>query len=110
MDPARSPVPVQVLISHLGKGSVPFADVVAAERRMLERLAFQVGLPTAYDLLEVLGAGLGDSQMHSNRKALAAFVLQLALADVALYFGYPHVVLAAAAWVVAIHTRQGSTY
>lgn len=110
MDPAGTSTPVHMLISHLGKGSVPFTDVVVAERKMLEQLTFQIGLPTAYDLLEVLGAGLGDSHVHGKSKALAAFLLQLALADVPLYFRYPHVILAAAAWVVAIHTRQGSTY
>lgn len=94
------------IVNYLGRGQVPFGEVLAAELAMLRKLKWMVGTPTARDFLE----GLKTRQRTCDRScsSLADFLLQLTLVDAHLHYRYPHAVLAAACMSLALYATRAS--
>eukprot|EP00929_Paragymnodinium_shiwhaense_P087677 TRINITY_DN4781_c0_g2_i1.p1 TRINITY_DN4781_c0_g2~~TRINITY_DN4781_c0_g2_i1.p1 ORF type:complete len:686 (+),score=144.81 TRINITY_DN4781_c0_g2_i1:151-2208(+) len=109
---AGSPVDMQRMtfrdmIHRMGRGTVAFQDVVCAELAILKKLGFRVGTPTARDFLEALGSRLrGMERMSRACWNLAEYLLQLTLVDPRLHYRFPHCVLAASAFTLAMYTLR----
>jgi len=93
-------LPLRQVVAHLGRDRVRFSDVVKAEMRMLSKLMFCVGTPTAHDFLETLSMRLVRQVPLSA--SLAQYLLQLTLIDPVMHYAYPHAVLGAAALALAL--------
>lgn len=103
---AETQLPLRQVVTHLGHDQVPFDDVMEAELVMLRKLKFDVGTPTALDFLEALGTRLGSLRISESCRSLAEFLLQLSLQDAPLHYRFPHAVLAASAFVLALYTSR----
>lgn len=110
--PGDSQLPLRQVVGHLGRDQVPFREVLEAELVILSRLRYDVGTPTAREFLEALFTRLSAHRMPGGTdtcRSLAEFLLQLTLVDAPLHYRYPHVVLAAAALVLALHATRASS-
>jgi len=87
----------------LNRGRKLLPDILKAETKILTRLNFEVGVPTSLSFLEGLAVRLtkpdgsfGDKQA-ALRAGLARLLLEMALYDPNLQYGYPPAILAAGA-------------
>jgi hypothetical protein len=94
------------LLSHLCQGRVPLVNILQTEIEMLARLNYVVGLPTPITFLRSLGLRLRGEPVENCWLTLATFLLELALLDPQLEYGYPHAHLAAGALGAAFRVLE----
>lgn len=90
-------------LTHLGRNSVEFKDIINAEIELLADLHGVHGIPTARTFLNALGRNIHAA---AGCRPLAEFLLQLSLGCVDVCYGDSHVALAVAAWMVAMYSTR----
>lgn len=90
----------QQLIGHLCQGRLGLPAVMKMEMEVLSSLKFVVAVPTPLNFLHGLGIRLQEGTSTSEAQrwlSIALFLLELAMFEPALQYGYDHAVLAAGA-------------
>jgi len=95
------------VLQQLCHGNLSAREIFAAENQVLRVLGFCVTSPSPLELVDALLGRLGgafdsDKTRKSRLRLLAAFLVQLSLADVWLQYRYPHMTLAASAISIAL--------
>lgn len=90
------------VLLHLCQGRVALPTVLRTELEVLSRLDFVVSVPTPLCFLRGLSIRLLAEAEAPRWLGLACFLLELAMFDTDLEYGYPHVILAAAALGAAL--------
>jgi hypothetical protein len=92
-----------VQIRHLSKRTVEFQEVIAGELSIVEEFHSSLGAPTVLTFLESLGRKIAPTPVC---RRLASFLVHLSLGDVDLHYGHPSLILAAAAWLLAMYATH----
>eukprot|EP00930_Biecheleria_cincta_P103717 TRINITY_DN9577_c0_g1_i1.p1 TRINITY_DN9577_c0_g1~~TRINITY_DN9577_c0_g1_i1.p1 ORF type:complete len:423 (+),score=81.91 TRINITY_DN9577_c0_g1_i1:138-1406(+) len=98
----------QTILLRLSRGQTPLSDILKAEAKILTRLNFEVGVPTTLGFLEGLAMrltrpdGSFEDKQTALRVGLARLLLEIALYDVRLQYGYLPAILAAGALGVSL--------
>jgi hypothetical protein len=96
------------LLSHLGQGKVEVVEILRAEQELLDRLDYIVCIPTPLTFLQSLLMRRREERRVEYLRGVAGFLLELALFDVELQYGYPHTILAAGAVSAAMRVINGA--
>lgn len=99
---------VRKCVDHLSQQKIPFKNILAEELCILNQLEFEVGTPTVWSFLETLSTRLHDFHAPESSQSLAKFLIQLSLFHASCHYGYPHVVLAASALLLALKTTRAT--
>lgn len=84
-------------LEHLCQGRIAISEILLAEAELLTRLGYTVGVPTPLDFLRGLLVIRRGHPLVAQLLSLGTFLLELALFDMELEYGYEHTLLAAGA-------------
>lgn len=103
-------MPLRYLLGHLCRQLLPFEEILRLELEVLQKLDFQVTIPSPLEFLDALCARLMavESVEGSPVRCLANFLLQLSLFSVSIHYRRPHAVLATSAIYLALCTLQAA--
>mmetsp|Transcript_116381 Transcript_116381/g.361587 ORF Transcript_116381/g.361587 Transcript_116381/m.361587 type:complete len:543 (-) Transcript_116381:24-1652(-) len=99
----------QRVLDHLCQGRLSVAAILQTEFEVLSKLGFVVGVPTPVTFLRELSLharGVPEGMDAERLLQLALFLLELALFEPDIQYGYPHSILAIGALSAALHTLE----
>lgn len=88
------------VVNHLCQNQIETEDILRQEAKMLRHLGFVVGVPTPVSFLKGLMVRVREAtpKPEADRwENYAVFLLEIALFDAQLAYGFPHIALAAGA-------------
>lgn len=95
----------QRVLLHLCQGTCTLPTILRAEQSLLAEIEYVAGVPTALDFLNSFSMRLEHdygAEYTQHWKGFAAVLLDTVLFDGHLYYQYPHLILAAAALLLAL--------
>lgn len=101
----------EVLSDHLSRQEVPFHVIVETEREVLLTLNWSVTVPTTFEFLNALVLRFVKKWSTEDLRSyklynLANFLLQLSLFDAEMHYKFPHLMLAASAFLFSLGIQR----